>query len=356
VSALSLHAIFAPHDEAQAGTPAPDGRIVRHGRLAALIGEAAGDLRGLPREEAVRRLIAHQRIVEGVMGRGAILPVKFGTTLPDERAVVRVLAEAAPLLAPRLAALAGHVQIELAVTWPIEELLAEVAAEDEVSRARAAVEARGDGATTDDRVALGRLVKAALDRRRSAAAETIRAAVTPLAADVVENALLDDRMVANLALLVAKAGLTALEETVDRLDAAFGGRMTFRWIGPLPPYSFATVEVSQPSFAEIDAARRTLGLGPVTDTAAIKAAYRRAVQEVHPDVGFAGPDADARFAAVNAAYRSLVAYAEARRGMAEASAGGAAPEEHFDPAAVEATLVVVVRRQDTAAPARRGEP
>lgn len=349
MSELSLYAIFAPGD-AVAPQAAIDGaRVVRHGGLAALVGEdGGGDLQALSREEAVRRLIDHQRIVEGVMGQGVVLPVKFGTTLPDEGAVVRVLAQAAPMFRPRLAALAGQVQIELAVTWPVQTVLGEIAAGDDVRRLKATIVARGEQATVDERVALGRFVKAALDGRRAAAAEVIRAAVAPLVADVVENALLDDRMVANLALLVPQAGIAALEQAVDRLDVVFGGLMTFRLVGPLPPYSFAMVEVARTSVAEIETARQALGLGLAADPDEIRAAYRQAAKQCHPDVGTApGPDADARFACLTAAYRSLAAYAEARRGLAATDAVDA--EGDFEPSAVERTMIVAVRRQDAAA-------
>ena len=69
---------------------------------------------------------------------------------------------------------------------------------------------------------------------------------------------MDDRMVANLALLLPKPASDALDRRLAELDEEFGSRLNFRCVGPLPPYSFATVEVNPPSFEAIDRARRGL--------------------------------------------------------------------------------------------------
>ena len=95
---------------------------------------------------------------------------------------------------------------------------------------------------------------------------------------------MDDRMVANLALLLPKGASDALDRRLAELDEEFGSRLNFRCVGPLPPYSFATVEVSLPSFEAIDRARRALSLGDKAGLAEIKSAYRRQIRQVHPDL------------------------------------------------------------------------
>ena len=76
------------------------------------------------------------------MRSGPTLPVKFGTIVPDEAAVARLLMRGEAVLAPRLAELAEHVQIELIVSWSLEDVLGEVAQEDAVIRLKADVAAQ----------------------------------------------------------------------------------------------------------------------------------------------------------------------------------------------------------------------
>lgn len=324
----------------------PRVRTICGAGLAAVVGAAPDvDLRALPREEAVRYLLAHQRVVEGVMRNSVALPVKFGTVVPDEATVVSLLVRGQPVLAPPLTELAQHVQVELIVSWRLEDTLREIAAEEAVVRLKAKVAAQPGEAASDLRVELGRLVKASIDRRRELCRDRILAALRPIAADVEENALMDDRMVANLALLLPQDARTAFDQRLAQLDEAHAGRLNFRCVGPLPPYSFATVEVALPSFCAIDRARRTLSLGDTAGRAEIKSAYRRLIQTVHPDLA-AAETADATEAAnLTAAYRILMSYADALPAAAGMSAESGC---RFDRDAVEGSILVTVRRQELA--------
>ena len=139
---------------------------------------------------------------------------------------------------------------------------------------------------------------------------------------------MDDQMVANLALLVAKDAGDALDRRLAELDEEFGKRLNFRCIGPLPPYSFATVEVSLPSFETIDRARRILSLGERAGLADIKSAYRRRIRQVHPDLSSAVAGDGSPAARLTDAYKTLMNYAAAlplAAGAAGAAAGWPAP-------------------------------
>jgi hypothetical protein len=305
------------------------------------------DFRALSREDAVRYLLSHQRVVEAVMRLTPALPVKFGTTLPDEAAVARLLERGAPVMAARLAEFARHVQVELIVTWNMEEVLRETAAEEDVACLKSKAETQPSAATTAMRIELGKLVKASIERRRASCRERILGALRPIATDLAENALMDDRMVANLALLLPESAGEALDQRLNELDREFGERLNFRCVGPLPPYSFATVEVSTPSFDVIDGARRALSLGDSANLADIKEAYYRLIRHHHPDrapVQLASEGVSAR---LTDAYRTLTRYAASLLSTAGESAR-AEPECRFDRVAVEDAILVAVRRQELA--------
>ena len=325
----------------------PQVRTVCGAGLAAVVGAApAVDLRALEREDALRYLLAHQRVVEAVMHNSAALPVKFGTVVPDEVTVVSLLVRGEPVLAPPLAELAQHVQIELIVSWRLEDTLREIAAEDAVVQLKAKVAALAAETTSDLRVELGRLVKGSIDRRRELCRSRILAGLRPIVADVAQNAVMDDRMVVNLALLMPKGASDVFDQHIAQLDEEFGGRLNFRCIGPLPPYSFATVEVTLPSFPVIDRARRTLSLGNTAGRAEIKSAYRRLMQTVHPDLTPAESVDAGEAARLTEAYKTLMSYAEALPAAAGASAGSGCC---FDRHTVEGSILVAVRRQELAA-------
>ena len=342
-----------PFDVSGLWPPEPQVRIIRGDALAAVVSTApAIDFRALSRENAVRYLLAHQQVVECVMRSSTALPVRFGTTLPDEAAAVRMLARGAAILAPPLAELSRHIQVELIVSWNIDDIVREVAAEDAVVQLKAQIAAQAGGATSDQRLAIGKLVKDALDGRRESYRSRIVTTVRSVAADLVENAVMDDRMVANLALLLPRGASDALDRRLAELDEEFGSRLNFRCIGPLPPYSFATVEVNLPSFEAIDQARRALSLGEKAGLAEIKSAYRRQIRQVHPDLTATLAVDEGHATRLTDAYKTLMNYAEA---LPRAAGDDTVGESgyRFDRGAVEDSILVMVRRQEL--PAARAE-
>jgi hypothetical protein len=322
----------------------PQVRIIRAAALAAVVSAAPPiEFHALSREDAVRALLAHQRVVESVMRTAVALPVKFGTTLPDDAAVVSMLERGAPILAAPLAELSQYVQVELVVSWNIDDIVREAAADDAIVRFKALIAAQPGGVSHDQRLAIGKMMKEFIDRRREGCRLRIVTAVRGVAADMVENALMDDRMIVNLALLMASSADEGLDRRLAELDKEFGERMYFRCVGPLPPYSFATVEVSLPSFEAIDRARRVLSLGERADLAEIKSAFHRQIRQVHPDLA-AAPVREGEASQVTDAYKTLMSYAEALPSAAGDAAAGAAGYR-FDRGAVEGAILVMVRRQ-----------
>jgi hypothetical protein len=177
-------------------------------------------------------------------------------------------------------------------------------------------------------------------------------------------------MVANVALLVDEAGRGSLDQRLKSLDEEFEGRLLFRCVGPLPPYSFATVEVQAPSFEAIDEARRCLGLEETVPPGEIRQAYRWLASQLHPDHNPDDPQAEAHMAELTQAYKLLTDYAEntqrsrgakeqGSQGAGKRRSGGAeerrtaplhlrpsAPRLDFSREAVEQTLLIAIRRQE----------
>jgi gas vesicle protein GvpL/GvpF/DnaJ-like protein len=262
------------------------------------------DHRQMARPEALRRLVAHQKVLEAIMTYRTVLPVRFGTVLPSDAAVRRFQEQAAPALTLTLAEFSGRLQMEVVVTWRLEDVFREIAAEAEIAHAAADAARDPSGQPDAARVSVGRMVKAALDRRRVELQRSIVPALRTVSVRLTMNSVLDDEMVLNVALLLRSSQREELDRVLAELDRRSGGRLRFRCIGPLPPYSFATVAVEIMEFRRVDEARRLLGLGPRASSREIRQAYRRLAARRHPDVG----DEGAAMTALNDAYARLMAY------------------------------------------------
>lgn len=309
----------------------------------------ASDFQGMDRQEAVRRLTAHQRVVETVMRDYPILPVKFGTILPAQARADDLLAQGAEMFGQALAHFAGKIQVEVVVLWELPKVFGTIAAEPAIVELKARIGSRPAEETMFDRVALGQAVQASLGRRRAALGKQVIEMFADLALDVVVNPMMDDSMVINLAMLLRAAQRPELDARLQRLDEALEGQFQIRCVGPLPPYSFATVAIRGLSFESVDSARRLLGLGPLATAGEIKHAYRAHAANAHPDHNQGDADAEARMAALTQAYRLLSAYAEsqaARVAGERQRRPGVDLLCRFSREAVERALLIGISRQD----------
>jgi len=302
------------------------------------------DYRSLNREQIVRYLLAHQRVVETVMRDFPVLPVKFGTVLSDESQVRRFLDQGQDLFLSALEKFARLVQMEVVVFWDIQTIFDRIGEEERIAHLKAKIAGRPAEATTDERIELGRMVQASLEERRGILRSVIVPLLENLALDVVVNPVMDDSMVVNLALLMDESRRGVMDGKLRMLDEIAEGRLQFRCIGPLPPYSFAAVEVRVPSFEEIDAARRQLNLGETTTFSDIKRAYRKLIRRLHPDLNPNDSEAEVRMAELARAYEFLTDYAERQARSAE---DGESAVCCFDREKVEETLLIAIRRQES---------
>jgi DnaJ-domain-containing protein 1 len=289
-------------------------------------------------------LLAHQQVVEAVMRVAPVLPVKFGTQAPDETSVRHALEQGRSSYQEAFARLADCMQMEVVVLWDLDAVFRDIAAEGAIVQLKSEIAASPEQQREAACVTLGGLVKAALDRRRRELATHLADALRGVAIDAVDNAVMNDRMVLNLALLLRRNDGERLDRRLSELDAEHVGRLTFRCVGPLPPYSFATVEIRFPTFDEVERSRRALELGEKATAAELRSAYRRLVKTVHPDAAGVGRNVGARMSVLTDAYRVLNAYAGGRAG-----GDAEAPPLRFDRRAVAQRVLISVRRQESVA-------
>src|ERR671938_295748 len=85
------------------------------------------------------------------------------------------------------------------------------------------------------RLRLGEAIAGALDARRQRDADSILARLRPLAEA-------DARLALVASFLVDRGRVEAFDEAMDRLARAHEGRITFKYLGPLPPHSFVSLQ------------------------------------------------------------------------------------------------------------------
>jgi hypothetical protein len=320
---------------------------VGEGRLAVVTSLIARpNLGGLERAELIQHLSAHQRVLETVRQDFAVLPVKFGTILTDADQLRALLRYGASAFEQALEVYAGKQQLEVVVLWDLGQVFELIAADEAIVALKAQIAGKPAEECVAERVMVGQLVHKALQERREQLSRELVALVRPLADDLIINPLMGDAMAANVALLIADERRDELDACLDALDERYGGRLQIRCVGPLPPYSFATLEVRTPAFEAVDAARQALGLDEQTTYAALKRTYRALAAQHHPDHNQDDEGAAARMESLTGAYKLLAS-------VARAQGAGAISDSwicRFDRAAVEETVLLAIVRQDVTQP------
>lgn len=283
-------------------------RTIAYRDISAVVGDAeiveyaAGD-----KELLVRQLLKHQKVIEGIMPRHSVIPMQLGLFARDENEVREILAGGYTLIKGVFADSAGKTEIDVAAIWSdFPAALKEAGGEKEIVELKKELLAKPEGVTPDDRVKLGSMVKQALDNKREQYAGEILRGLKGVSLAYKTHELMGDTMVLNTAFLLNKAERGDFEKEVEKLNLIFDEKLNFRCVGPLPLYSFYTLETRKLKFEEVESARKKLRLSGGHITAEqLKRAYHEAAFSCHPDKNPDNPGIEKEFHELASAYKFL---------------------------------------------------
>lgn len=321
---------------------------ISHNGIAAIISQSGplSDYGTMSKPKLVQMLSIHQQVTEKVMQQlpqSLMLPVKFGTLLSREE-VSTLLAQFHADFNEAFQRLNGTVEVELVVTCQPERIFAEIAQEPTIVQLRQAAAGRTEAEVRQLQIIVGQLVKQAYDARKAAYKKLILEQLSGVASDVEINPVQHDQVVANIAFLLPIDKQAEFDRQVEEIDAQLDGQLNFKIVGPLPPYSFSTIDVQKIEYGTIYWAQEELSIGESATASEIQSAYRQQAKQYHPDVVGEQPEAAARFADIKEAYDLLKSYHALQYGIRQP----AVPKEEFrcafKGAENESILMINIRR------------
>ena len=194
-------------------------------------------------ENTRRNMMRHMRVLEEVIHRHAILPVRFDSVAPSPSAIRdRLLAARYDELMALLELIEDRVEIGVKASWSEKEMLAEMLHKNApIRQLRDSLANRSATESHYERIRLGTMVEAALAAQREATAGQILQRLRPLADETKLNDTLLDTIFLNAAFLVQRCRELAFETEVRAIDDDVNGRYLLKCIGPVPPYNFVNV-------------------------------------------------------------------------------------------------------------------
>jgi hypothetical protein len=233
MSEVHVYGIVRSRDSPAVGDPSV--RRVSHREVAALVSDIDRD-----RLLAAKVLRTHWRVLEEAAAAATVLPVRFGTVMADDSAVVGQYLE--PLhdeLVAGLAEMDGKVQLTLKGTYREEPLMAGIVARSRaIERLRREVDELPEAAAYYKRIELGQLVAAEVDATRERDTQHALQRLEPLAVSMRAEPQSTLSAAFNLAFLVDRGSVDAFSDAVATLRRDVRDWIDLRYVGPLPPYSF----------------------------------------------------------------------------------------------------------------------
>jgi hypothetical protein len=176
-------------------------------------------------------LWTHERVVEGLVDGGAVLPARFGSLLRDDEAVEAMLAARRAELASSLQRVRGAVELGVRMAWDRQ-----VAHDEAAPVADRVPVSHGPGAAY-----LGALSRSR--RRARELAERLDRSVAGLFRAQVRRLLTSPRLPVSGAYLVDRQAVEAFRARIAALDAELD-EAGIACTGPWPPYSFTGAQRS----------------------------------------------------------------------------------------------------------------
>lgn len=265
----------------------------------------------LSKDTLMMHLLKHQEVIEWVMAEHTIIPMRFGTFANNDEELKEILTKGYRTIKDIFERIKGSIEIDILATWSnLDSVLKEVSEEKDVRELKQVFLNKKEGITVDDQMEIGTLIKDYLGRKGERYADEIQGALKGVAQDFKTHDLIDDRMIINTAFLLGKDRVKDFYKSVEELNTRFAEKLNFRCVGPLPPYSFYTLEVKKMDFKEVDWARRRLGLDDTATMKEIKKAYHTRASSSHPDKNPDRPDIEREFDEVTKAYKVILDYCQ----------------------------------------------
>ena len=192
-------------------------------------------------------MIAHQRVLEEVMKKFTVLPVRFSTISEhnNDDGILRILEKEYDKFSNLLDKMDGKKELGLKILaheTPIYESIIEKY--EEIRTLRDKLMNLPPDKTNYQRMKIGEMVAEALKKETENYKNTILDVLNPLTVDVKINDNYGELMILNVAFLIKNSNEPAFDQAVKELDEKYGLFMTFKYVGTLPPYNFVHLVIN----------------------------------------------------------------------------------------------------------------
>jgi hypothetical protein len=271
------------------------------------------------RESNNKLLEYYHTTIERVIALGfyMILPMKPGTSVNTRQEVLTILAKGHDLFISSFNQTENMTELDLSVTWnDFSGLLKDLSSHPEIIELRNSIIRKNGSFTQADHVKTGILVREKLSEKNKQLELKILNILTSFSTNLKLHEVLNDQIICHAAFLIRRNLKDKFIQMIGQFNEEYNGVLNFKLTGPLPCYSFYTIEVIELSPEKIACAKRELGLNEEPLEPLVKRAYLDYARLFYPDPYHENGDEE-RFKRIRMAYHTLLEYSLAVKQSSE---------------------------------------
>jgi len=190
-------------------------------------------------------MLDHEKVIEAVMKDHTVLPVRFYTVAPNAEEIRSLLRRRYQEFKKLLRELDNKVELGLKALWKdMDAIFKEIVGENEENKvARDKVMAGSGEDIGQDKAAISRRIKLALEEKKAKEREALLQPLRKVSSDFCLNIIHGDDMIMNAVFLVDRDREKEFDSCVKELGVHSADRIVFKYVGPAPPYTFVNIVV-----------------------------------------------------------------------------------------------------------------
>ena len=258
-------------------------------------------------------LVEHQETIEDLSKKGftMLLPMRLGVIVDSKESVINILANGYNLITETLKKVENYTEMDMVVSWvDFPSHIAEIIAHKDVQQLKQEIISNNSAILQVDQVKIGMLIQEKMSEKNKQIELKILNDLSLVTEDIKIHEVMNDQMISNVAFLINKNKLEKFGHIVDQIDEDYKGKLNFKLVGPLPNYSFYTIDIKELKSDSIVEAKNLLELENIGNEKEIKNAYLKKAKLVHPDMQSNNGEEE-QFNKFNQAYHLLLDYAHA---------------------------------------------
>jgi hypothetical protein len=192
-----------------------------------------------------RNVRAHTVVQDELLKKYTILPMSFGVIANSEAEFLLFLEKNYSALVSEFKRLSGKVEVELKIYWDREAMMKELEVENpEISRVRERVGLTSSLAEAQGLlVEAGQLVERIVQDWQSKYAQGAFDTLKRIAIDARLNNPVGLKNLLNASFLIDRSSEKEFQDEVYKLNTRYQDRVDFKYVGPLPPYNFVSLNL-----------------------------------------------------------------------------------------------------------------